>query len=71
MTKHGVQSKRNLKTVQLMMLYIFKFNPCNTRIFQLINQIQYLLMNDTICDKQRHTGTARKRLYVHANTGCK
>ncbi|KRZ47644.1 hypothetical protein T02_5014 [Trichinella nativa] len=20
---------------------------------------------------QRHTGTARKRLYVHANTGCK
>ncbi|KRY13641.1 hypothetical protein T01_12643 [Trichinella spiralis] len=27
-------------------------------------------MNDTICDKQRHTGTARKRLYVHANTGC-
>ncbi|XP_003380339.1 conserved hypothetical protein [Trichinella spiralis] len=37
----------------------------------LINQIQYLLMNDTICDKQRHTGTARKRLYGHANTGCK
>ncbi|KRX43093.1 hypothetical protein T09_11509 [Trichinella sp. T9] len=28
-------------------------------------------MNDTICDKQRHIGTARKRLYVHANTGCK
>ncbi|KRX26927.1 hypothetical protein T07_6715 [Trichinella nelsoni] len=28
-------------------------------------------MNDTVCDKQRYTGTARKRLYVHANTGCK
>ncbi|KRX32694.1 hypothetical protein T09_942 [Trichinella sp. T9] len=22
-------------------------------------------------DKQRHTATARKRLYVHTNTGCK
>ncbi|KRZ82450.1 hypothetical protein T08_12097 [Trichinella sp. T8] len=37
----------------------------------LINQIQYLLMNDTICDKQRHTRTPRKCLYVYANTGCK
>ncbi|KRX81722.1 hypothetical protein T06_4897 [Trichinella sp. T6] len=37
----------------------------------LINQIQYLLMNDTMGDKQRHTATARKRLYVHTNTGCK
>ncbi|XP_003380240.1 programmed cell death protein 5, partial [Trichinella spiralis] len=36
----------------------------------IINQIQYLLMNDTICDKQRHTGTAGKRLYVHVNKGC-
>ncbi|KRY41182.1 hypothetical protein T01_11442 [Trichinella spiralis] len=35
-TKHGVQSESNLKTVQLM-IYIFKFNPCNTRIFQLSN----------------------------------
>ncbi|KRZ81857.1 hypothetical protein T08_12337 [Trichinella sp. T8] len=26
-------------------------------------------MNDTICDRKKHTGTARKRLYVHANTG--
>ncbi|KRY55625.1 hypothetical protein T03_1186 [Trichinella britovi] len=26
-------------------------------------------MNDTICDKQRHTGTARKRLYVYE--GCR
>ncbi|KRY25930.1 hypothetical protein T03_10118 [Trichinella britovi] len=24
-------------------------------------------MNDTICDKQRHTRTPRKRLYVHVN----
>ncbi|XP_003369879.1 conserved hypothetical protein, partial [Trichinella spiralis] len=37
----------------------------------LINQIQYLLMNDTFCDNQRHTGMGRKRLYVYANTGCK
>ncbi|KRX73582.1 hypothetical protein T02_4035 [Trichinella nativa] len=37
MTKHGVQSERKLKTVQLMMLYIFKFSPCSTRIFQLSN----------------------------------
>ncbi|KRY02810.1 hypothetical protein T12_7142 [Trichinella patagoniensis] len=64
MTKHGVQSERNLKTVQLMMLYVI------TDI-HLINQTQYLLMNDTICDKQRHNGTARKRFYVYANRGCK
>ncbi|KRY24718.1 hypothetical protein T03_18038 [Trichinella britovi] len=25
-------------------------------------------MNDTMGDKQRHTATARKRLYVHTNT---
>ncbi|XP_003380181.1 ribonucleo protein [Trichinella spiralis] len=64
MTNHGVQNERNFRTVQLMMSSVIID-------IHLINQIQYLLMNNTICDKQRHTGTARKRFYVHANTGCK
>ncbi|KRX37154.1 hypothetical protein T05_10885 [Trichinella murrelli] len=71
MTKHGVQSERNLQTVQLMIRYKNSVHVALASSSYLINQIQYLLMNDTICDKQRHTGTARKRLYVHANTGCK
>ncbi|XP_003380454.1 cleavage and polyadenylation specificity factor subunit 3 [Trichinella spiralis] len=68
MTNHGAQNERNLRTVQLMMLSIFMYSYSYSDRYSnlihvtlasssyLINQIQYLLMNDTICDKQRHTG---------------
>ncbi|KRX31500.1 hypothetical protein T05_6159 [Trichinella murrelli] len=61
MTKHGVQSERK---------YSNSIHVTLASSSYLINQIQYLLMNDTICDQQRYTGTARKRIYVHANRGC-
>ncbi|KRY41079.1 hypothetical protein T01_6126 [Trichinella spiralis] len=64
MTNHGVQNERNLNR------YTNSIHVTLASSSYLINQIQYLLMNDTICDKQRHTGTARKRLYVHVNKGC-
>ncbi|XP_003380783.1 conserved hypothetical protein [Trichinella spiralis] len=60
-TKHGVQSENT---------YSNSIHVTLASSSYLINQNQYLLMNDTICEKQRHTGTARKCLYVHANTGC-
>ncbi|KRX44545.1 hypothetical protein T05_8610 [Trichinella murrelli] len=54
MTNHGVQSENR---------YSNSIHVALASSSYLINQIQYLLMNDTICDKQRHTGAT--------NTGCK
>ncbi|XP_003367781.1 hypothetical protein Tsp_15489 [Trichinella spiralis] len=65
MTEHGVQSERKLKTMLSNSMHVTLASSS-----YLINQIQYLLINDTICDKQKYTGTARKRLYVHVNKGC-